>query len=151
MDLRDVRDLIKLLDESNLTKLEIEDPNGFKLKLEKNCSEAASKSVPVRGAESVLEDEQKLDNTISARDLDQALKTITSPMVGTFYRAPAPDEQPYISVGDVVMPGQTVCIIEAMKIMNEIQSEVQGKVVEILVDNAEPVEYGQPLFILETV
>ena len=66
------------------------------------------------------------------------------------YKRQAPDEEPYISVGDTILPGQTVCIIEAMKIMNEIQSEVKGRVVEILIENAEPVEYGQPLFILET-
>ncbi|MDI9475155.1 MAG: acetyl-CoA carboxylase biotin carboxyl carrier protein [Bacillota bacterium] len=151
MDLRDVRDLIKLLDESNLTKLEIEDPNGFKLKLEKNCSEAASKSVPVRGAESVLEDEQKLDNTISARDLDQALKTITSPMVGTFYRAPAPDAEPFVKEGSTVDVGDTLCIIEAMKLMNEITSEYRGRIVKILVENGQPIEYNQPLFLLERV
>jgi len=151
MDLRDVRDLIKLLDESNLTKLEIEDPNGFKLKLEKNCSEAASKSVPVRGAESVLEDEQKLDNTISARDLDQELKTITSPMVGTFYRAPAPDAEPFVKEGSTVDVGDTLCIIEAMKLMNEITSEYRGRIVKILVENGQPVEYNQPLFLLERV
>lgn len=75
--------------------------------------------------------------------------SIVAPMVGTFYRAPAPDAEPYVEVGSVVSPGQTVCIIEAMKIMNEIQSEVRGRVVEILVENAEPVEYGQPLFVLE--
>ena len=151
MDLRDVRDLIKLLDESNLTKLEIEDPNGFKLKLEKNCSEAASKSVPVRGAESVLEDEQKLDNTISARDLDQALKTITSPMVGTFYRAPAPDAEPFVKEGSTVDVGDTLCIIEAMKLMNEITSEYRGRIVKILVEDGQPIEYNQPLFLLERV
>ncbi|MEW6229497.1 MAG: acetyl-CoA carboxylase biotin carboxyl carrier protein [Bacillota bacterium] len=75
--------------------------------------------------------------------------SIVAPMVGTFYRASAPDAQPYVEVGSIVSPGQTVCIIEAMKIMNEIQSEVRGRVVEILVENAEPVEYGQPLFVLE--
>jgi acetyl-CoA carboxylase biotin carboxyl carrier protein len=74
------------------------------------------------------------------------LAVITSPMVGTFYRAPAPDADPYVEVGDMVEVGQTVCIIEAMKLMNEIKSEVRGKIVEICVDNAEPVEFGQVLF-----
>ncbi|HHV63057.1 MAG TPA: acetyl-CoA carboxylase biotin carboxyl carrier protein [Firmicutes bacterium] len=74
---------------------------------------------------------------------------ITAPMVGTFYRAPSPEEPPYVEVGDVVEQGQTVCIIEAMKLMNEIQSEVRGRVVEIPVENGEPVEYGQVLFRLE--
>ncbi|HET7225327.1 MAG TPA: acetyl-CoA carboxylase biotin carboxyl carrier protein [Candidatus Eisenbacteria bacterium] len=74
---------------------------------------------------------------------------IVSPMVGTFYRAPAPDADPYVEVGDVVEVGQTVCIIEAMKLMNEIESEVRGRVVKILIDNAQPVEYGQKLFLIE--
>lgn len=70
---------------------------------------------------------------------------ISSPMVGTFYRAPAPDEPPFVNVGDRIRTGQTVCIIEAMKLMNELEAEVSGEVVEILVQNGEPVEYGQPL------
>jgi acetyl-CoA carboxylase biotin carboxyl carrier protein len=74
---------------------------------------------------------------------------VTSPMVGTFYRAPAPDADPYIEVGDPVTVGQTVCIVEAMKLMNEIESEVKGRVVKILVENAQPVEYGQKLFLIE--
>src|SRR5947207_2026603 len=76
---------------------------------------------------------------------------ITSPMVGSFYRAPAPDADPYVEVGDMVEVGQTVCIVEAMKLMNEIESEVRGRVVEILVENAQPVEFGQSLFHVEPV
>jgi acetyl-CoA carboxylase biotin carboxyl carrier protein len=70
-------------------------------------------------------------------------------MVGTFYRAPAPDADPYVEVGDMVELGQTVCIVEAMKLMNEIESEVKGRVTRILVENAQPVEFGQPLFLVE--
>jgi acetyl-CoA carboxylase biotin carboxyl carrier protein len=77
------------------------------------------------------------------------LAAVTSPMVGTFYRAPAPDADPYIEVGDLVEVGQTVCIIEAMKLMNEIESELRGRVVKILVENAHPVEFGQKLFLIE--
>jgi len=74
---------------------------------------------------------------------------ITSPMVGTFYRAPAPDADPYVEIGDRVDVGQTVCIVEAMKLMNEIESEVRGTIVKVLVENAQPVEYGQQLFLIE--
>jgi acetyl-CoA carboxylase biotin carboxyl carrier protein len=74
---------------------------------------------------------------------------ITSPMVGTFYRAPAPDADPYVEVGDRVEVGQTVCIVEAMKLMNEIESEVRGRIVQILVENAQPVEFGQTLFLVD--
>lgn len=77
--------------------------------------------------------------------------TVSSPMVGTFYRAPAPDADPYIEVGSIVDVGQTLCIIEAMKLMNEIESEVRGRVVKILAENAQPVEFGQKLFLLEPV
>ncbi|HEY8402081.1 MAG TPA: acetyl-CoA carboxylase biotin carboxyl carrier protein [Cytophagaceae bacterium] len=77
------------------------------------------------------------------------LITIKSPMIGTFYRSSSPDSPPFVNVGDEVKPGQTVCIIEAMKLFNEIESEVSGKVVKILVDNASPVEYDQPLFLVE--
>jgi len=77
--------------------------------------------------------------------LEQKFAEIPSPMVGTFYRAPAPSEPPFVEVGDRIRSGQTVCIIEAMKLMNEIEAEVSGQVMEILVQNGEPVEYGQPL------
>ena len=76
---------------------------------------------------------------------------ISSPMVGTFYRAPAPDADPYVEVGDRVDVGQTVCIVEAMKLMNEIESEVRGTIVKVLVENSQPVEYGQQLFLIEPV
>jgi acetyl-CoA carboxylase biotin carboxyl carrier protein len=75
--------------------------------------------------------------------------TITSPIVGTFYRSPSPDADPYIEEGDSVRKGQVLCIVEAMKLMNEIESEVGGRVVKILVESAKPVEYGQPLFLIE--
>ncbi len=77
--------------------------------------------------------------------VDSSLIDITSPMVGTFYRSPGPDESPYVEVGDRIQTGQTVCIIEAMKLMNELEAEVSGEVVEILVENGQPVEFGQPL------
>jgi acetyl-CoA carboxylase biotin carboxyl carrier protein len=84
-----------------------------------------------------------------AASADEGLLAVTSPMVGTFYRAPAPDADPYAEVGTVVEVGQTVCIIEAMKLMNEIESEVKGRVVKILVENAQPVDFGQKLFLIE--
>jgi acetyl-CoA carboxylase biotin carboxyl carrier protein len=85
----------------------------------------------------------------SGPQVAENLAAITSPMVGTFYRAPAPDADPYIESGDMVEMGQTVCIVEAMKLMNEIESEHRGRVVKILVENAQPVEFGQKLFLIE--
>jgi acetyl-CoA carboxylase biotin carboxyl carrier protein len=77
--------------------------------------------------------------------VDPSLVEITSPMVGTFYRSPAPDESAFVEVGDRIQTGQTVCIIEAMKLMNELEAEISGEVVDILVENSQPVEFGQPL------
>ncbi len=83
--------------------------------------------------------------TAASSTVDPKWEEVKSPMVGTFYRSPAPDESPFVEVGDRIRTGQTVCIIEAMKLMNEIEAEVSGQIVEILVENGEPVEYGQPL------
>ncbi|MGB9690817.1 MAG: acetyl-CoA carboxylase biotin carboxyl carrier protein [Candidatus Sumerlaeaceae bacterium] len=87
--------------------------------------------------------------TAESETLPSNVKTINSPMVGTFYRAPAPDAPPFVDVGDRVKEDTTLCIIEAMKLMNEIKAEMRGKVVKILVENGMPVEYGQPLFLIE--
>ncbi len=84
-----------------------------------------------------------------AKDEDEGLVAIKAPMVGTFYRRPAPDKPPYVEVGDYVKPGQVVCIIEAMKLFNEIESEVEGTIVKVLVEDATPVEYDQPLFLVK--
>jgi acetyl-CoA carboxylase biotin carboxyl carrier protein len=84
-----------------------------------------------------------------AKEDSSKLIEIKSPMIGTFYRTPNPDTDPFVSVGDTISAGQTVCIIEAMKLFNEIESEVSGKIVKVLVDNAQPVEYDQPLFMVD--
>jgi len=99
--------------------------------------EIASRSVDTSVSTSV--------QPVAVTPLEQKLVEISSPMVGTFYRAPAPNEPPFVEVGDRVRAGQTVCIIEAMKLMNEIESEVSGQIIEILVPNGEPIEYGQSL------
>lgn len=149
MDLRDIRDLIKLLDESSLAKLELEDTNGFKLKLEKAPVIDKKETGRLKAADAVLLDEDKLVAKIRETDLEQEMTTIYAPMVGTFFRAPAPDADPFVKEGVVVESGDTLCIIEAMKLMNEITAEVKGRVIKILVENGQPVEYNQPLFLLE--
>ncbi|MBU7582439.1 MAG: acetyl-CoA carboxylase biotin carboxyl carrier protein [Nostoc sp. TH1S01] len=116
---------------------------------------AAVTTVAAGGVAPTLSPERMLDTAVVGAGLqvsgnapsaiDQRLVEVASPMVGTFYRAPAPGEAPFVEVGDRVRQGQTVCIIEAMKLMNEIEAEISGQVMEILVQNGEPVEYGQPL------
>ena len=100
-------------------------------------------SIPSRIGESTISN--SLQMPVAAQPLEQKFLEISSPMVGTFYRAPAPGEQPFVEIGDRVRVGQTVCIIEAMKLMNEIEAEVSGQIIDLLVHNGEPVEYGQPL------
>jgi len=83
--------------------------------------------------------------------MEEKYHIVSSPIVGTFYRAASPDAEPYVNVGDIVKKGQILCIVEAMKLMNEIESEIDGKIVEILVENGQPVEYGEALFKIEPV
>ncbi len=92
---------------------------------------------------------QQAPETSESAELATDHLEITSPMVGTFYRRPAPEADPYVSTGDAISPGKILCIIEAMKLMNEIESEVSGTIVKIFVENAEPVEYNQPLFLVK--
>lgn len=107
-----------------------------------------AKSAEIKPLDSQKEiTEEKTDNKDS-KDIDQ-YKKIVAPMVGTFYAKPAPDKPPYVQVGDKVKKGQIVCIIEAMKLMNEIESDVDGEIVECLVENEQMVEYGQPLFLVK--
>jgi acetyl-CoA carboxylase biotin carboxyl carrier protein len=143
VSLREIRRLADLLRDYGLTEVEVE-REGVRIRLRRDLAPApsASASVPAPAVA-----------TVSPADLAAAseahLLTIEAPMVGTFYRAPSPDAQPFVRDGDRVKKGQVVCIIEAMKLMNEIESKVAGRVVKVLVENTQPVEYGQPLFLLE--
>lgn len=137
MDLQEIRELIKLIDQTDIAELSLESA-GVKVAIKKNSgrqTEFAKEPAPLVPAE-------KKGNTPD-------LISVVAPVVGTFYRAPAPDAPPFVQPGDVVQKGQTLCLIEAMKLMNEIKAEAAGKIVEILAENGEPVEYGQPLFYLK--
>jgi len=149
MNKKEIEEMIKLMNENKLSELEIE-RNGLKIKLKKETS----------GVERVIEEGglkqkeiiHKVESAPQQEIKEKAnLIEITSPMVGTFYRAPSPEAPPFTDVDKVVRPGDIVCIIEAMKLMNEIKSEVKGKVIEICVDNGASVEYGQTLFKLEPI
>lgn len=153
MKLSEIKELISLIDESGLVEFEYESADGDKLIMRKWGETVQKKDVTApsdQGApEPDLASGEYGENADQADSLLPDQFTIVSPMVGTFYRAPAPGAKPFVEVGDIVEPGQTVCIVEAMKLMNEIEAERRGKIIKILVDNEEPVEYGQPLFVLQ--
>lgn len=150
MNLKEIKDIINLMNENDLTEIEVE-REGNKIKIKKSsdgtpgvfhgpgtyhvhAQPAAAPSAP--GAESPAPSNRQ---------------EIKSPMVGTFYRSPSPESPAFVESGDIVEVGQVVCIVEAMKLMNEIKSEIRGRVVEIPVNNAQPVEFGQTLFFVEPV
>lgn len=151
MNVKEIKEMISLMNENNLLELEIE-KDGLRIKLKKCQGQSGEQfSAPV-----YIERQQVSPTVANAQEAALAQKDaalnkleIKSPMVGTFYRAPSPEAPPFIEINQDIEPGQVICIIEAMKLMNEIKSEVKGKVIEILVDNAEPVEFGQPLFLIE--
>ncbi len=144
MDKDFVKEIINLVKGSDIKQLTIE-TEGFKLFIETH-----QKEIPQR-VESVPREVRYQEVIPPSEDVPQEnLHVIKSPLVGTFYRSPSPGAPPFVEVGDTVSPGQVLCIIEALKVMNEIESDVRGKVVKILVENGETVEYGQPLFIIDT-
>ena len=156
MDKEFIKELIELVNSSSLTKFELK-TNQIELKIEKEPPKVvtpAEGGQPVQTAEPVTPKEFKSEKILPpSEDVEtpeEKLHVIKSPLVGTFYRAPAPGAPPFVEEGDIVSPGQVLCIIEALKVMNEIESDVRGKVVKILVENGQPVEYGQPLFLIDT-
>ncbi|MFN3344727.1 MAG: acetyl-CoA carboxylase biotin carboxyl carrier protein [Chloroherpetonaceae bacterium] len=162
MNLDDIQRLIKMVDESGLDEMTIEEGE-FKLTLKKAAESPATPAVnamPMMVPPYFPPQQAQLPQAPppvakpseappAPVDAGKKYKEIRSPMVGTFYRAPAPDANPYVQVGDTITKGKVLCIIEAMKLMNEIESDVDGKIVKILVENGKPVEYDQVLFLVE--
>jgi acetyl-CoA carboxylase biotin carboxyl carrier protein len=154
MNLKEIKEIVTLMNENDLTEVEIE-REGEKLRLKKSGSTIVETFVrppqfnlpPPVVPPVPLVPPAKTDKEDAG--LAPGQKAITSPMVGTFYRAPSPDAPPFVEVGQVIEVGKVVCIVEAMKLMNEIKSEIRGKVVRVAVENAEPVEFGQTLFVVE--
>ena len=143
-----IEHLIKILDDSDIDSLEIE-RGGTRIRLGKTPIQSVTAGSPAPRDEQVISSDPPVqDSPTSADQKSGNMIEVTSPMVGTFYSAPTPDVPPYIEVGDVVKPGDGLCIIEAMKLMNELEAEVAGTIVEICVENAQPVEYGQVLFLI---
>jgi len=155
MDLNLIKKLVRILDTSGLTDLEVEE-SGFKIKIAKKVKTVSVNSQP-QISQSVSPDPDLSDINIkinskseSDEEAGKNQHVINSPIVGTFYRAPSPDADDYVKVGDVVSQGSVLCIVEAMKLMNEIECDVNGKIIKILAENGKPVEYNQPLFLIQT-
>ena len=152
MDLRKIKKLIEMLQESDLNEIEVKEGEES-VRINRKKESVIHASTPISVGQNLNQssaplpqtDSSEIENGHAAEDLNH----ITSPMVGTFYRKPAPDKEPFIEVGQTVKKGDTVCIIEAMKMMNQVKSEFDGKVVAINIEDGDPVEFGQELISIE--
>ena len=155
MDIKQIQDLIKFVSKSGVNEVSIEEKD-FKITIKTNqeptyvtaaipavapVAAPATPAAPAAAPVAVV--------ATPAADDESHLITVKSPMIGTFYRSPGPDKASFVNVGDDITPGKVICIVEAMKLFNEIESEVSGKIVKILVNDAQPVEYDQPLFLVD--
>ena len=160
MDFKEIQELIKQVNRSNISELKIKDGD-FEITLRSKDYIEAVKSPkgnitvaaapPVAAAAPAAAPAPAAENASESKKAEKENNyiTIKSPMIGTFYRAPGPDKEPFVKVGDTVSKGDVLCIIEAMKLFNEIESEYSGKIVKVLVEDSSPVEFDQPLFLLE--
>ncbi|MCY6959072.1 acetyl-CoA carboxylase biotin carboxyl carrier protein [Clostridium brassicae] len=156
MDTREICEIIKEISNSNLTFAEIKSKDMY-IKLEKGGNNSSNRTINELDNSSKMEEISEIQHSKeSAKEINKetansveekkAFETINSPLVGTFYISPAPDKEAYVSVGSKVKKGDTVCIVEAMKLMNEIESPYDGEIVEVFIENEAMVEYNQPLF-----
>lgn len=158
MEYNQIQELLKAVDESSVTKVRVKDGD-FEITIEKQSATAQPVAYHMPMQAAPMPQMQAAPAAPAAAPAASAApaeaaastngQTVKSPMIGTFYRSPSPDKPAFINVGDEIRAGQVVCIIEAMKLFNEIESEVSGRVVKVLVDDASPVEYDQPLFLVE--
>ena len=147
MKVKEIQDIINFIKKTDLDDVSIETEN-YKIRVKKNNATVSeikkNKNISTQISEPV---ENKVEKVIKSEDKEQSNNVIVkSPMIGTFYRSPNPESDPFVSEGDSIKVGQKVCIIEAMKLFNDIESEISGKIVKILVDDNSPVEFDQPLF-----
>ena len=157
MDIKQIQELIKFVSRSGVNEVSIEQKE-FKITIKTNQAPTYITAAPAQAAQHTFSAPQpgvsEAPSTnpappAAAKDESSNYITVKSPMIGTFYRSASPDKPLFVNVGDEIKSGQVLCIIEAMKLFNEIESEVTGRIVKILVDNASPVEYDQPLFLVE--
>jgi acetyl-CoA carboxylase biotin carboxyl carrier protein len=149
-----ILELVKIVEDHDIEEIEIS-RFGTRIKISKSGGQPLQAAGPASHHMAALpqsgrnHDENQQPVAAAPSPPEIPGQEIKSPMVGTFYRAPGPDADPFVKVGDQIAPGQTLCIVEAMKVMNEIESEISGTVIKILVENGQPVEFDQPLFIIE--
>jgi acetyl-CoA carboxylase biotin carboxyl carrier protein len=159
MELKEIQNLIKFVAKSGASEVKLETED-FKITIKTGTGKSETtviQQVPVAATHAAPAVQQPAAQPAQAEEVKEPAKktsednyvTIKSPIIGTFYRKPSPDKPPFVKVGDEIGVGDTVCIIEAMKLFNEVESEVAGKVVKILVDDASPVEFDQPLFLVD--
>ncbi len=173
MKLTEIQDLIKFVARSGVTEVEIEQAN-FKITIKSESDKKKGSKNAQQQPEAYLQQPMQMMPQMMPQQMqpqqvqsqapvesEEAKKekqaaadeakyiTVKSPMIGTFYRSPGPDTDPFLSVGDVIKPGKVICIIEAMKLFNEIEAEISGKIVKVLAEDASPVEYDQPLFLVD--
>jgi acetyl-CoA carboxylase biotin carboxyl carrier protein len=152
MDLSYIKKIIKLVEHSSIDELELEE-EGTKIKVARNRNGVYAQTTPVQVMQTAPSVQPHLGESVKplvpAVPVDSQYHEVRSPIVGTFYRAPAPDAESYIEVGQTVKTGSVLCIVEAMKLMNEIESDCDGTVVKIVAENGKPVEYNQLLFLIE--
>lgn len=154
MNIKEIQQLIKFVAKSGVSEVKIESKDlKLSVKTGKTPSIVQSEpqvvySAPVHN-EPVVELKNLENNEVVSSEEDEGLITIKSPIIGTFYRKPAPDKQPFVEIGKQVKEGDVLCVIEAMKLFNEIESEASGKIVKILVEDSSPVEFEQPLFLID--
>ena len=142
MEYEQIKKIINDMSQSSLSSLNIEFPDGVKINLTKDTSGNGNNITTVQ----TIVTTQKSEEKANQKEEEISANIVKSPMVGTFYLKPAPDKEDFVKVGDIVKKGQVLCIIEAMKLMNEIESEFDGEIVEICTRNEEMVDYGKPLF-----
>ncbi len=150
MELKEIKELIKLVSETGVSEVEIE-RGDFKIAIKKIEEKVFVQSTaPAMPTQMIMAAPAATSTPLTpVAEHTSNLITIKSPMIGTFYKSSTPDKPAFIGIGDEIKPGKVLCIIEAMKLFNEIESEISGRIVKVLVENASPVEYDQPLFLVE--
>ncbi len=157
MNIKEIQDLIKFVAKSGVNEVEIEQKD-FKIVIKSEDKKARTQEqIIVQAAAPLAQIPAAIPAPVAAApvtetpaaEVDSNYITVKSPMIGTFYRSSSPDKDAFVAVGDTIKPGDTICIVEAMKLFNEIEAEVSGRIVKVLVDDASPVQYDQPLFLVD--